>query len=112
MAFTSYHVVRLRLKTDWNLYFQAYAFKTKDFFDQASTQCEGSGTRYVITLPKFRAMTVCFPPSVEEQSAIANVLYDMDTEIVALGKTQGQSPRYQAGHDAATSYWSDTADPT
>ena len=80
----SYHIVRLRLKTDWDLYFRAYAFDTKDFFDQASTQCEGSGTRYVINLPKFRAMTVCFPPNVEEQAAIANILSDMDAEIAAL----------------------------
>lgn len=93
----SYHVVRLRLKTDWNLYFRAYAFKTKDFLDQASTQCEGSGTRYVITLPKFRAMTVCFPLSVEEQSAIANVLYDMDTEIVALEKRRDKALAIKQG---------------
>ena len=80
----SYHVVRLRLKTDWDLYFRAYAFNTKSFLDQASTQCEGSGTRYVITLPRFRAMAVRFPPRVEEQTAIAAILSDMDEEITAL----------------------------
>lgn len=80
----SYHVVRLRLKEDWDLYFRAYVFDTKAFLDQASKQCEGSGTRYVISLPKFRAMTVRFPPNVEEQQAIASVLSDMDAEIAAL----------------------------
>ena len=80
----SYHVVRLRLKTDWDLYFRAYAFDTKVFLDQASKQCEGSGTRYVITLPKFRAMTVRFPPTVEEQRAIAEVLSDVDGLLNAL----------------------------
>ena len=80
----SYHVVRFRLKTDWDLYFRAYAFKTKEFFDQASTQCEGSGTRYVITLPRFRAMVVHFPPSVAEQRAIAEVLTDVDGLLAAL----------------------------
>ncbi len=80
----SYHVVRLRLKTDWNIYFRAYAFNTKSFVDQASMQCEGSGTRYVITLPRFRAMTVRFPPRVEEQAAIATILSDIDAEIAAL----------------------------
>ena len=80
----SYHVVRLRLKTDWDIYFRAYIFNTKEFLDQASRQCEGSGTRYVISLPKFRAMTVRFPPSLEEQCAIAAVLSDMDAEIAAL----------------------------
>ena len=80
----SYHVVRLRLKTDWDLFFRAYIFNTKEFLDQASKQCEGSGTRYVISLPKFRAMTVRFPPTIEEQHAIAAVLSDMDAEIAAL----------------------------
>ena len=80
----SYHVVRLRLKTNWDLYFRVYAFNTKEFLDEASKQCEGSGTRYVISLPKFRSMTVRFPPSLEEQNAIATVLSDMDTEITAL----------------------------
>lgn len=80
----SYHVVRLRLKTDWDFYFRAYAFNTNEFLNQASRQCEGSGTRYVITLPKFRAMTVRFPPTVEEQHAIASVLSDMDAEITVL----------------------------
>ena len=80
----SYHVVRLRLKTDWDLYFRAYIFNTNEFLNQASRQCDGSGTRYVISLPKFRAMTVRFPPDIEEQHAIASVLSDMDAEITAL----------------------------
>ena len=80
----SYHVVRLRLRTDWDLRFRAYAFSTEDFFAQASTQCEGSGTRYVITLPKFRAMTVSFPPTVAEQRAISQTLFDIDAEISCL----------------------------
>lgn len=80
----SYHVVRLRLKTDWDIFFRAYIFNTKEFLDQASRQCEGSGTRYVISLPKFRTMTVQFPPTIEEQRAIGSVLSDMDAEIAAL----------------------------
>ena len=80
----SYHVVRLRLKTNWDLYFRAYIFDTKEFLDQASKQCEGSGTRYVISLPKFRAMTVRFPSSIEEQQAISAILSDIDAEITAL----------------------------
>ena len=80
----SYHVVRLRLKTDWDLYFRAYIFDTNEFLNQASRQCDGSGTRYVISLPKFRSMTVRFPPNVEEQKAIAFVLSDMDAELAAL----------------------------
>lgn len=80
----SYHVVRLRLSEAWDIRFRAYAFKTKRFLDQASTQCEGSGTRYVITLPKFRSITVQYPAEVAEQTAIAGVLSDMDAELTVL----------------------------
>lgn len=80
----SYHVVRLRLFENWDVRFRAYAFKTKSFMDQACTLCEGSGTRYVITLPKFRSMTVRFPEDVNEQTAIATILTDMDAELAAL----------------------------
>jgi type I restriction enzyme, S subunit len=80
----SYHVVRLRLFENWDVRYRAYAFKAKDFMDQASTQCEGSGTRYVITLPKFRSMTVRFPTDVKEQSALAAVFSDMDAELSVL----------------------------
>ena len=91
----SYHVLRFRLKTNWNLCwdlrFRAYAFNTKRFFDQASMRCEGSGTRYVITLPKFRAIVVHFPPCMEEQQAIASVLFDMDAEIAALERRRDKA---------------------
>jgi type I restriction enzyme S subunit len=80
----SYHVVRLRLAGCWDYRFRAYVFDTESFYSQASTYCEGSGTRYVLTLPKFRALTVRFPPSVDEQRAIAAVLYGMDSEISAV----------------------------
>ena len=93
----SYHVVRLRLKTEWDVCFRAYAFDTKEFLDQASAQCEGSGTRYVISLPKFRSMIVRFPPSVAEQQAIASVLSDMDSEIVALEQRRDKTRAIKQG---------------
>ena len=93
----SYHVVRLRLKTDWDIYFRAYIFSTKEFLDQASRQCEGSGTRYVISLPKFRAMTVRFPSTIEEQRAIAAVLSDMDAEIAALEQRRDKTIAIKQG---------------
>lgn len=80
----SYHVVRLRLKENWDVSFRGYIFQTKEFLDEASRQCEGSGTRYVLSLPKFRSMVVRFPPSLEEQRAIAEVLSDVDGLINAL----------------------------
>ena len=93
----SYHVVRLRLKTNWDLHFRAYAFDTNEFLNQASRQCDGSGTRYVISLPKFRAMTVRFPPNVEEQNAIASVLSDMDDEITALEQRRDKTRAIKQG---------------
>jgi type I restriction enzyme S subunit len=83
-AVYSYHLVRLRLSMNWDLRFRVYPFKAKYFLDQAATQCEGSGTRYVITLPRFRSMTVRFPKDVQEQSAIADVLFDIDNELILL----------------------------
>jgi type I restriction enzyme S subunit len=79
----SYHVVRLRLKEHWDLRFRTYAFKTRAFLSQAETLCDGNGTRYVISLGKFRSMTVRMPPAFE-QAAIAEVLSDIDGEIAAL----------------------------
>jgi type I restriction enzyme S subunit len=79
----SYHVVRLRLGEPWDLHFRAYAFKTREFFDQAEMLCDGSGTRYVISLGKFRGIAIKVPPP-DEQAAIAAILSDMDAEIAAL----------------------------
>lgn len=93
----SYHVVRFRLKPNWDLGFRGYAFDTKRFFDQATTQCAGSGTRYVITLSKFRSMVVHFPPSTEEQQAIASVLFDIDAEISALEQRRDKTAAIKKG---------------
>lgn len=79
----SYHVARLRLHEPWDLRFRTYAFKTREFLDQAETLCDGNGTRYVISQGKFRSMTVQVPP-LPEQTAIAEVLTDMDAELAAL----------------------------
>lgn len=80
----SYHVDRLRLFDNWDIKFRAYIFKTKSFLDQCETVCEGSGKRYVISLSKFRSLTIKYPKDFEEQAAIAQILSDMDAEIEAL----------------------------
>ncbi len=82
-AVYSYHVARLRLRDAWDLRFRTYAFKTRAFLDQAEKFCDGNGTRYVLSQAKFRAMTVQVPP-IPEQTAIANVLSEMDSELAAL----------------------------
>ncbi len=92
----SYHVVRLRLKQDWDLRFRTYAFKTRAFLDQAETLCDGSGTRYVISQGKFRSMTVKVPP-LPEQTAIAEVLSDMDAELAALEQRRDKTRALKQG---------------
>jgi type I restriction enzyme S subunit len=87
----SYHVVRLRLDEDWDLNFRAYAFKTKNFFDQAARTCEGSGVRYVITQGKFRQLTIRYPADKGEQAAIATVLSDMDAELATLNQRRDKT---------------------
>lgn len=93
----SYHLVRLRLKEPWDLRFRTYAFKTRHFISQAETMCEGSGTRYVITLKKFRELTVHYPPGVKEQTAIAEVLSDMDAELAALEARRAKTALLKQG---------------
>lgn len=81
----SYHVDRLRLFEDWDLLFRAYIFQTKDFSNQTATYCEGSGKRYVLNLTTFRErLTVFYPVDKKEQSAISQILFDMDAEIEKL----------------------------
>lgn len=79
----SYHLTRLRLHEPWDLCFRTYAFKTREFLDQAEMLCDGNGTRYVISQGKFRSISISVPP-VAEQAAIAAVLYGMDAELAVL----------------------------
>lgn len=80
----SYHIYRLRLNEDIDFLYRAYMFKSDSFYSQANQTCEGSGKRYVISLSKFKQMTVTYPSSKKEQRAIANILSSMDTEITNL----------------------------
>lgn len=82
----SYHVVRLRLTENWDRNFSAYIFKTKNFLGQTEQMCEGSGKRYVITLKRFRELTIKYPTDVMEQKAIASILVDMNKEIDNLNQ--------------------------
>ena len=93
----SYHVDRLRLFDDWDLAFRTYIFKTKNFLDQADTICEGSGKRYVISLQKFRKMTVKYPVDKSEQTAIATILSDMDAEIENLEQSRDKYTMLKQG---------------
>ena len=89
----SYHVYRLRYTIEINKFYGLYLLKTKQFLDQAEKMCEGSGKRYVVSMGKFRNMTVYLPKDIKEQEAISDILYDMDAEITQL---ETKKEKYQA----------------
>ncbi|MEX2381059.1 MAG: restriction endonuclease subunit S [Opitutales bacterium] len=92
----SYHVVRLRLREPWDLRFRTYAFKTRVFLSQAETLCDGGGTRYVLSQGRFRNLTVKIPPF-PEQTAIAEVLSEMDAELGALEQRREKTRALKQG---------------
>jgi type I restriction enzyme S subunit len=83
-AVYSYHVMRFRLLLDWDIKFKVYIFQTKHFLDQTEKMCEGGGKRYVLTMPKFRALLITYPESIIEQQEISWKLWDMDQELKLL----------------------------
>ena len=80
----SYHINRLRYIIDLDMLFGLYILKTNKFLSQAEKLCEGSGKRYVLSLRKFREMEIFYPKSKSEQTRIATILSDMDSEIDIL----------------------------
>ena len=80
----SYHLIRLRLKENWDLKFRTYIFKTNSFFKKVSKLAQGSGTRYVITMPVFNSLKIPIP-SLPEQQKIADFLSNLD-ELIAAHK--------------------------
>ena len=55
-------------------------FKTDEFFKQAQRICDGSGQRYVISQNNFKNIKIKVP-SLEEQTAIAEILATADREL-------------------------------
>jgi len=80
----SYHVVRLRPFEEYNGIFVKYACDTAFFIEQTKKLADGCGTRYVISLPKFREkLIILVPPTIEEQFAIVDIISDTDALISA-----------------------------
>lgn len=88
-AVYSYHIVRFRLKENWDLMFRGYVFKASEFYRQAYRLCDGSGQRYVISQDNFRRMIICIP-DINEQKRIANILKITQQEIDSLKKIAGK----------------------
>lgn len=81
----SYHIVRFRIKEDWDLNFKAFAFSTSSFRKQVSLLADGSGQRYVVSQDGFRSVIISYPP-IEEQHEIGKVLRLAEEKTIILEK--------------------------
>jgi type I restriction enzyme, S subunit len=79
----SYHIVRFRIREEWDLNFKAYAFKSSSFLKQAQALCAGSGQRYVISQRQFESIKIRVPPY-EEQIKIGVTLKSIDDQMRVL----------------------------
>lgn len=79
----SYHIVRFRIKENWDLNFKAYAFTTSQFRKQIYCLADGSGQRYVVSQDGFRKILVTYP-KYTEQVAIGKVLKSAEDKIRIL----------------------------
>jgi type I restriction enzyme S subunit len=88
-AVYSYHLIRFRPLQQFDLNFLKHVFNIDDFRSQVRKSAEGSGTRYVITLPRFRRLMMPVP-DLAIQSSIGSILDEASTEIkklkIELGK--------------------------
>ena len=96
-AVYSYHIVRFRLKTNWDIRFRGYIFKSEYFYKQAYSFCQGSGQRYVISQNNFKKMEVCFPKNRNLQKRIADILYAKEQEIKILEKISNKYKEQKKG---------------
>ena len=82
-AVYSYHLIRFRPSQAFDLNFLKHIFNIDDFRSQVRKSAEGSGTRYVITLPRFRSLVIPIP-DLPTQSHIGSTLDETSSEIKKL----------------------------
>lgn len=81
----SYHLVRFRVKKNLlDIDFSGYVFNKSDILNEFSRRATGS-TRYTLSLKDFNEVSTRLP-ALNEQKAIANILYMADKEIELLEK--------------------------
>jgi type I restriction enzyme S subunit len=99
----SYHLIRFRPKIELDLNYLAFVFLLEDFRLQAQKAAEGSGTRYVITLPRFRSLLIPIP-DIKMQNEIGQVVNDMNNQIESLKNELGKYQQLKNGmaHDLLT----------
>ena len=91
----SYHLVRFRLfeETTLSYNFRAYVFNNQNILNEFSRRATGS-TRFTISKSDFEEIETKIPPTLEEQTAIAQVLQAADKEISLL-KAKAEKLREQ-----------------
>jgi len=78
----SYHVIRLQLNNEFDIYFRKYLCNNNFVLNQFSKEAKGT-TRQIIARSIFKNIKVVIPPK-SEQTAIANFLDRKTTEIDSL----------------------------
>lgn len=91
----SYHLVRFRLfqETALAYNFRAYVFNNQNILNEFSRRATGS-TRFTISKSDFEEIKTKIPPTLEEQTAIAQLLQAADKEISLL-KAKAEKLREQ-----------------
>lgn len=79
----SYHLVRFRVNEVFELRYLAYCFSTDVFREQTYRLCDGSGQRYVLSKKAFNTLMIMIP-SLDEQKAIGDVIFQCSCEIKNL----------------------------
>ena len=78
-------------------------------YEELRSESSGDGGRGGLNLTIIKNLQVPMPP-LDEQTAIADVLSDMDALKLKLSRgPPGQDPRHQAGDDAGAADWSHAA---
>jgi type I restriction enzyme S subunit len=99
----SYHLIRFRPKIKFDLNYLAFVFLLEDFRLQAQKAAEGSGTRYVITLPRFRSLLIPIP-DIKIQNEIGQAVNDISNQIESLKNELEKYQQLKSGmaHDLLT----------
>jgi type I restriction enzyme S subunit len=96
----------LKLRTDDKLFdsdFFYHYFGWDPFQRQIIDNTHGGAMQNLVGMDSFKS--VAFPrPPIAEQTAIAEVLTEMDAELAAWSSGARENPRGEAGYDAGITY--------
>jgi type I restriction enzyme S subunit len=91
------NLFRIVISDNSNSVFAYYLFSTEYFQKNLQTIAKIAVNQASFTKPDFLNSKIVYPPSKEEQSAIATILSDMDAEIQALEQRLGKTRQIKQG---------------